>query len=146
MTDETNENDSTMSSTPFSRMTHTEKIEILAQRISSMDHVIEERLNTLITAQKENSDTTNYTAQVAAALSEVHIALRDVRTELKTMTGRIQEMDERQRTIMVGWNAFLKSAEAQLKGLFKGTIPAPLMRKLVQTAFKGLEDMERKGK
>lgn len=97
----------------------------------------------------ENDSTTNnidYTAQVAEALKEVYIALRDVRDELKVMTTRIHEVDERQRTVMVGWNAFLKSAEAQLKALFQGNIPAPLKRKLIQTAFKGMEEAERKGK
>lgn len=108
MSGETNENDSTISSTFWSQKTAEEKLDVLAMRISAMDHVYEQRMQELTDATHANTQTL--------------------------------------RTVMVGWNAFLKSAEAQLKVLFKGTIPAPLLRKLVQTAFKGLEDMERKGK
>ena len=49
------------------------------------------------------------------------------------------------RTVMVGWNAFLKTAEGQLKILFRGNIPAPILKKLIQTAFKGVDDTDRKG-
>lgn len=70
-------------------------------------------------------------------------AVAELSNEIRRMTSRIQEMDERQRTIMVGWNAFLKNAESHLKVLFKGNIPAPILKRLIQTAFKGIEDMER---
>lgn len=61
-------------------------------------------------------------------------------------TRNVFEMKQKLQSVMVGWNAFLKSAEAQLKALFQGNIPAPLKRKLIQTAFKGMEEAERKGK
>lgn len=61
-------------------------------------------------------------------------------------TRNLFEMKQKLQSIMVGWNAFLKSAEAQFKALFQGNIPAPLKRKLIQTAFKGMEEAERKGK
>lgn len=65
--------------------------------------------------------------------------------ELRLVTAQ-QEHTQTLRTVMVGWNAFLKNAENQLRGLFKGSIPPPMLRKLVQMAFKGMEEMERKGK
>jgi hypothetical protein len=66
---------------------------------------------------------------------------------LEATMGKAQhEHTQTLRTIMVGWNAFLKSADAQLKVLFRGNIPAPIKKRLIETAFKGMEDMERKGK
>ena len=82
-----------------------------------------------------------------ANLSHQIISLIDRvdRMEIKLLTAQ-QENTQVLRTVMVGWNAFLKSAEAQLRTLFKGSIPPPMLRKLVQMAFKGVEEMERKGK
>lgn len=101
----------------------------------------------------ENVGTTNDTDPALEQINRYNTIL----TRIDNLSNRIGMLEDNLteaqhantqtlRTVMVGWNAFLKSAEAQLKGLFKGTIPAPLLRKLVQTAFKGLEDMERKGK
>lgn len=101
---------------------------------------------------KQNGGTTNSTVPPEEMLRRLNV----MATEIKLLTSRFDAMEDSLsaaihantqtlRTVMVGWNAFLKSAEAQLKVLFRGNIPAPLLRKLVQTAFKGLEDMERKG-
>lgn len=64
--------------------------------------------------------------------------------EIKLLTAQ-HENTQVLRTVMVGWNAFLKSAEDQLRGLFKGAIPTPILRKLILTAFKGLDEPGRKG-
>lgn len=80
------------------------------------------------------------------AITNLTGVVTELSNDILKLKIRIEEMDERQRTIMVGWNAFLKSAEAQLKFLFKGNIPGPILKKLIQTAFKGVEDMERKNK
>lgn len=107
MTDSgTNESSDTMS--PFDQKTTDEKIRILADRISAMDHVYEERMRLLSSAVQENT-------QVL-------------------------------RTVMVGWNAFLKSAESQLRAVFKGNIPAPMLKRLIQMAFKGVDEAERKNR
>ena len=108
MSDETNENASTTNSTYWEQKTLHEKIDTLAHRISAMDHILEERLNEVRTAQHEHTQTL--------------------------------------RTVMVGWNAFLKSAEAQLRTVFKGSIPQPILKKLIQTAFKGMDEAERRNK
>lgn len=73
-------------------------------------------------------------------------AVTELSNEVRKLTIRIQEMDERQRTIMVGWNAFLKHAEGQVRHLFRGNIPAPILKKLLQTAFKGIDDSDRQGR
>lgn len=77
---------------------------------------------------------------------DVMHALNGVHLRLDKLEAAQHETSQTLRTVMVGWNAFLKSAEAQLRHLFKGTIPAPMLKKLLQMAFKGIEDMERKGK
>lgn len=79
------------------------------------------------------------------AITTLTGVVMELSNELRKMTDRIQEMDERQRTIMVGWNAFLKSAESQLKAIFRGKIPAPMLRKLAEVAFRGVDEAERRG-
>lgn len=86
---------------------------------------------------------TTAVAELRGQLKRVHERLDEF--EIKMLTAQ-QEHTQVLRTVMVGWNAFLKSAEAQLRTLFKGSIPPPMLRKLVQMAFKGVEEMERKGK
>lgn len=108
MPEEMPKNESITGNTFWDQKTDLEKIDILAKRISAMDHAFEDRLDRLIAAQQENT-------QVL-------------------------------RTVMVGWNAFLKSAESQLRGIFKGNIPAPILRRLIESAFKGIDEVERKRK
>lgn len=101
----------------------------------------------------ENSSIISTTDSALEAINRYNTIL----TRLDKLTDRIDRMEDSLstaqhehtqtlRTVMVGWNAFLKSAEGQLRGLFKGNIPAPILKKLLQTAFKGMEDMDRKGK
>lgn len=82
----------------------------------------------------------------SVSITKLTEVVAGLQAEMKMMTGQIQIMDERQRTIMVGWNGFLKSAEAQLRAVFKGNIPAPMLKKLLQMAFKGMDEAERRGK
>lgn len=98
----------------------------------------------------EKNSITNVTGETPDPYDEWYT--RDIQTMLQGLHHRLDKIETAQhehtqtlRTVMVGWNAFLKNAEAHLKVLFKGTIPAPLLRKLVQTAFKGIEEIERKG-
>lgn len=48
----------------------------------------------------------------------------------------IKRMDQHQRTIMVGWNSFIEHAGMHLNNLFRGKVPAPLLRKLIEASFR----------
>lgn len=48
----------------------------------------------------------------------------------------IKKFDQHQRTIMVGWNSLLEHAGMHLNNLFRGKVPAPLLRKLIEASFR----------
>lgn len=48
----------------------------------------------------------------------------------------MKKFDQHQRTIMVGWNSFIEHAGMHLNNLFRGKVPAPLLRKLIEASFR----------
>jgi K+/H+ antiporter YhaU regulatory subunit KhtT len=92
----------------------------------------------------ENDDTTNSMTEVTSIETMIN-RFNTILVRLDRLSEEVEKLHQSQKTIMVGWNAFLKSAEAQLKALFKGNIPTPMLKKLLQMAFRGMEDAERKG-
>lgn len=67
-------------------------------------------------------DEGEYEAQVLARLDKIEESIR--------------RFDQHQRTIMVGWNSFIEHAGMHLNNLFRGKVPAPLLRKLIEAAFR----------
>jgi hypothetical protein len=60
-------------------------------------------------------------------------------TEMQLLTQRIYALEQTQLSAMTGWNTFLNRAEDQLKILFNGSIPKPILRRLLTAMFKGVE-------
>ena len=56
--------------------------------------------------------------------------------QLVRIEDAIKRMDQHQRTIMVGWNSFIEHAGMHLNNLFRGKVPAPLLRKLIEASFR----------
>lgn len=86
-----------------------------------------------------------YAKDVKDMLTSIHTKLEDPMTmsfchdvldRLEKMENAIKRFDHHQRTIMVGWNSFLEHAGMQLNHLFRGRVPAPILRKLLEASFR----------
>lgn len=62
--------------------------------------------------------------------------LQLIQDRLDYVAVRMQTFDQHQRTIMVGWNGFLEHAGLHLNNLFRGKVPAPILRKLLEASFR----------
>jgi hypothetical protein len=60
----------------------------------------------------------------------------DIRNQLANIENAIHRFDQRQKTIMVGWNSFIEHAGMHLNNLFRGKVPPVLLRKLLESAFR----------
>lgn len=60
----------------------------------------------------------------------------EVLKRLDQLEAAIKRFDHHQRTIMVGWNSFLEHAGMHLNQLFRGKVPQPILRKLLEAAFR----------
>lgn len=69
------------------------------------------------------------------ALSE-ELFRDQVMIRLAAIEKAITRFDQHQRTIMVGWNSFIEHAGMHLNNLFRGKVPAPLLRKLIEASFR----------
>lgn len=60
----------------------------------------------------------------------------EVMNRLTNIENAVRRFDQHQRTIMVGWNSFIEHAGMHLNNLFRGKVPAPLLRKLIEASFR----------
>lgn len=68
--------------------------------------------------------------------SEEELFRADITNRLTNIENAIRRFDQHQRTIMVGWNSFIEHAGMHLNNLFRGKVPAPLLRKLIEASFR----------
>lgn len=62
--------------------------------------------------------------------------MNDILVRLQAIEASVKKFDHHQRTIMVGWNSFLEHAGMQLNHLFRGRVPAPILRRLLEASFR----------
>jgi len=67
---------------------------------------------------------------------QLNAAYQETRQIMEKVLRAVEKFDQRQRTIMVGWNSFLEHAGMHLNNLFRGKVPAPLLRKLIEASFR----------
>lgn len=69
--------------------------------------------------------------------------VQNMSDEMVRLRDTVETLAARMDNGLSGWNRVLEEASSQLKVLFNGTIPKPILRKLVTMAFKGHDDMKR---
>lgn len=74
--------------------------------------------------------------EVRTAYEQNRAGIDEILKRLDTIEVAIKRMDQHQRTIMVGWNSFIEHAGMHLNNLFRGKVPAPLLRKLIEASFR----------
>lgn len=74
--------------------------------------------------------------EIRTAYEQNRAGIEEILKRLDAIETSIKKFDQRQRTIMVGWNSFIEHAGMHLNNLFRGKVPAPVLRKLIETSFR----------
>lgn len=74
--------------------------------------------------------------EVRTAYEQNRAGIDEILKRLDTIEASMKKFDQHQRTIMVGWNSFIEHAGMHLNNLFRGKVPAPLLRKLIEASFR----------